>query len=438
MIENEGSWQEERWTIEEIKPALLHVVQDIVAKFEQRFPQAPFFVKKFRMGSTPSIADLSPMIGSLHADNEHREAALRIYREQVLPLGFVAESVGRRISEVMDYMTSEAEPSRTLLAEWADRDGQQSSLSAVTTTDDVVLTESALQTALRFDSLELMKVRFKLVAPRSLLEAVRDQLGELERVALEGQKLLSASGPGLQLVEVRPGDSYVIARRDKFRELVKWLEQNVKIAPRPLNAIGAAESEDEQLREMIGASSYDSIALALELKATLYADDLGLRALGMQSNVPSFSTIALLSGMVESGEISRRDGYEKLLALAELRYTVVVPSVELIPYALESGSRKGLLALLSNVGPPYFSLQDAARLGAQAVRAAATIEVQTMSIRHVTEMVLDRMAAHWSRPLSAQLLLRSAMDQLALMPRQLNEVNAVCGRDSQPPRGGSK
>lgn len=59
-----------------------------------------------------------------------------------------------------------------------------------------------------------------------------------------------------------------------------WVKENARVEFRPLETIGAPDSDEEEMRATIGEESIDAVSLVGPLGAVLYADDLGLRRFG--------------------------------------------------------------------------------------------------------------------------------------------------------------
>lgn len=94
IVHHAGTWQEKRWTVAEILPAVVYVFRDIMAEYEKRFEGEPFFVRMFKMAEEPSVKDLAPIVSQLHARRRRAEEVFKIYRENVMPLGFAANMLG--------------------------------------------------------------------------------------------------------------------------------------------------------------------------------------------------------------------------------------------------------------------------------------------------------------------------------------------------------
>jgi hypothetical protein len=157
-----------------------------------------------------------------------------------------------------------------------------------------------------------------------------------------------------------------------------WLEQHCHFEPRPLESI-SGKTQEAKTRELIGHSSFDSVAIAIHRENAMYADDLGLRGLLAASHEDSFSTVALLIGMAESGEITREDADTRLVRLLQRRYFVVPMSSALLQAIVTQMTGSELVSAIAHMAPPAFSLERAARLSAEAVRSVAT----TLSLANI-------------------------------------------------------
>jgi tetratricopeptide (TPR) repeat protein len=80
IVQHAGTWQEHRWTVAEILPAVVYVFRDIMAEYEKRFEGEPFFVKTFKMSEEPSVKDFAPIVSQLHARRTRAQEVFKIYR----------------------------------------------------------------------------------------------------------------------------------------------------------------------------------------------------------------------------------------------------------------------------------------------------------------------------------------------------------------------
>ena len=413
------------WRIEEIKPAVQHVVQDILENYGRRFPTKELFVRGFSVRKDGEVADFTPIIKNLRQQERHREEVLKVYGEHCLPLGYVANATGEPIDQVMRYLSS-TEAAPFWYAESADPAGWQHSLTAVAKAERVVVTETALWTAQRQQLLDDLKDRFEIVVPQALLDSVRDRLDELEKGVQEGHCVVKNVGDALRVEELEPEDPTLVAQRDDARSRVKWLEAYARVMPRPLGA-WTKEVIGENAANAIGRSAVGCVELAVHEGATMYCDDLGLRRVAAPAGGTSFSTIALVTGLKEAGRIGEEDAAKRALWLAEHRYRAIPVNTGLMCRAFRSLQGDPLVSILALAGPPSMKLDDVARMGAQVLRWLAT-DVAGLSLGFGTQTLLAAMSQHWRSDLAARALRRAAEGEFSLLPVQLRTVFEQCKR----------
>lgn len=420
----EESWGSGRWRVEEIKPAVQHVVQDILVNYSDRFPTEEFFVKGFSVAEQGAVADFAPIIGSLGERGRHRAEILKLYAEQVIPLGFVAKATGHRVDEVMLQLSATPD-APMVLAEWADIEGQQQSLAAVAEAERVVLTESALWTAHRIGLLDRLVERFEFVVPRAMLEELQNRLDELNKRVEEGYRVVSDGGPGLEVREWEPGDSVLVTERDGFQERVAWLEKHARVVPRP--AVGLTmDAAAERSERAVGRSSYCAAELGIHGE-TVYADDLGLRRIVAASGGRSFSTVTLVRALVEEGRMLRDEYSAHALWLAQHRYFAVAMTSELICRAFRECGPGGVVEALTVASSATTELDRAADAGASALKWMATHPVG-ISLEVATGAIVAAMSRRWGRKGASSALARAVTEELVLLPRQLAIILRECRR----------
>jgi tetratricopeptide (TPR) repeat protein len=430
IVRNEGTWQEEQWTVEEIKPAILHVAQDAMLHYEDRFPGQPFFMKGFSIGDGTSVKDLAPIIASLEERKAHVLEIFKLYREQTFPIGFVVKTLGGSIAEAMDLAITDPTGYGPLAVEWSDQAGQYESRAAATDATVIVLTRSALKTAHDLKLLDLLAEAYRLIAPLSLRDELREEVLEAEQHVTEGHSFMASRDSRLHFQELDPGHPALVERLDTLRALLAWLETNARLDPRPLPTIHPPGSREEQARDLVGHSSYDAVALTQHSNLTIYADDLGLRRFVPKgARGRSFSTVGLLPALAERGLVTADERDRHLVDLVMRNYIVVPPSRELLEAALRRATelrRAGLVKTFGLLAGPAVAPGDAANIAGQVIKSLATASVQVVGITEVVELALEAMATRWPRRLSSQLLERVAAAELALMPQQFESVREAC------------
>ena len=421
----EQSWGSGSWRVAEIKPAVRHVVEDILVNYSDRFPTEEFFVKGFSVAENGGVADFVPIIGSLGQRGRHRAKILKLYAEQVVPLGFVANATGHRVDEVMHHLSTTA-GAPMVLAEWGDVEGQQQSLTAVAEASRVVLTESALWTAYRIGLLGRLLERYEVVVPRAMLEELQGRLEELEKRVEVGFRVVSDGGPGLDVREWEPGNPELVRERDGLRERVRWVETHARVAPRPAEGL-TMDSAGERSERTVGRSSYCAAELGIHGE-TVYADDLGLRRIVLASGGRSFSTITLVRGLAEEGRMSPEEYSRHALWLAQHRYFGVPMSTELVCRAFREWSPGKVREALMVASSATAGLDAAAKAGASALKWMATNPVG-VSLGVATRVIVEAMAHRWGRDGAGWALARSTTEEFVVLPRQLATILKECRRE---------
>ena len=82
------------WRVVELKSALQHIVQDIMAQYEHRFPDRPLFAKSFKLSEgLNDVRDFAPMIAILHQGDEHQKQLVRLFRKELNRPGFLGDLI---------------------------------------------------------------------------------------------------------------------------------------------------------------------------------------------------------------------------------------------------------------------------------------------------------------------------------------------------------
>jgi predicted Zn-dependent protease len=427
IVQHAGTWQEKRWTVAEILPAVVYVFRDIMAEYEKRFEGEPFFVRMFKIAEEPSVKDFAPIVSQLHARRTHVEQVFKIYRENTTPLGFVASMLGIGVADAMaGAMTEELGP---LAVEWFDIEGYEASRAVAGTATDVVLTRSAIETLFDLELLDLMRAQFTLVAPHSLLDALEREVLDAQEKCANGQRTLWSGDTGLRADEIPADHPTLRTKVDRARAIFDWVRTNVRAEFRPLETIGPPESEEEKARKTIGDHSMDAVRLAQHHGIVMLADDLGLRRFVPKGGRGhTMSTVSLIPGLVERNVISTSERDRLLLRLVERRYVVILPTRSLLGAALHPSIQSPTLAreAFGLLGGPALELPSAATIAAEVLRDVALASVQVAGTVRIVTLVLDGMVRRWPPKLSAYALSNATATQLALMPAQLKEVrNAI-------------
>lgn len=435
VAEHEGTWQEKRWKVEEVIPAVVFYARDAIANYEQRFPGEPFFATAVHIGDGSKPGDYARVIQALGERRSQVDATLALLREQIVPLGMVVRVLGGSIAELMDTLILAPEQSAPLWTEWDDESLQTWSTEQARQATEVVITRSALKTLFDHDLGTVVRSGYEVIAPASLVEELRSEIREGRDQVDHGHSTMLSGEIGIRIDEIPAGDPRLTARLAALESILEWLTQNVRVEPRPLEWIKLEDSSPTGLRLTIGKSSYDALVLAQHRDATIYADDLGLRRLALIADRPrSFSSLTMLPVLAERGLIDASARDQLLVALAVRNYVAVRPSSGLLLAALHrtppltAGELSRVFASLWRPGvSPAFS---AVTIGL-VCRAVATEPVRIVSAARVAELALEAVGDRIPRPLAARLIERAASETLRLLPSDLEAVQRVCAAFSR-------
>jgi tetratricopeptide (TPR) repeat protein/predicted nucleic acid-binding protein len=420
IVRHEQTWQEQRWTVAEIQPAELHAVQVAAKEFANRFPSEPFFLTSFEIGDGTSVDAFAPIIASLHERRERVNQVGRLYHEHVLPLGAIAQLLGGSIGDAMDYFASDE--GGPLWVEWAASADEIAAREAATTAKEVVLTHSAIYTLFLL-GLEgkIPEMSYTLLTPRTLHDELRQQVDDAQRLLVDGQHVLMSGDTGLQSHEVEPGHPSLRLNLELRQRALAWVEGETQVTVRPLATVQSSTTPTEDLREKIGRSSADALALAQHRSAVLYADDLGLRRLetANEAVLPAFSTITLLSVLSQRNIISNDERDRHFRALVLRRYMHVQPTAELLRSALRDVDKigeSGVARVFLLLSGPQLTPNTAAKLVTSAVRAELMAPVQVTTPERVFSLAVVAMRTKWPALLCMRAIARAVAEDLPLFP----------------------
>lgn len=427
--QDKGAWFEKRWRVEQIQSTVKFLVNDIVGNFGSRFPSEQFFATGFRLNTeTPGVSDFQPMIVATHERGRQLRQLLTLYREQCLPLGPVAKLAGVTIADLIREL-ARPDGEWPLFVEWSDNEGLVASRAAVRASGPLVLTRSALFTAEALRLIERVAATRRVVAPRSLRDELRSELVEAEERVKHGWSSIGAGERGLVMEKREPGDAGLLQQRDLIRASMEWVDANVEVLPRPLEAFGDPRTQDPETRSNLGESSYDSAEMALHLPGVLYADDLGLRIVAKSFGVPSCSTVSLIQVLAESGVVRTEERDRLLVDLVERHYNSVPVSPELLIECVSPSrtarARHETFSLLSG---PSLDVASAALVLARAIKGSALKIVKTSTAAQLARYGLEGMSHRFSPVAATQALSQTADGELALLPTELRAVKATCAQ----------
>lgn len=297
VIRNASSWAASAWRVERVLPAVVYMFRRAMQTVSTRFAGETGFLM-VHVGREPTLEALAPLRAALRANADQRESVLQQYGRHLLPLGTVARKLGVSLAALARTLASD--PNLPVKTEDAALQPPERSAALAEEATSVVLTRPALVFLEELDLLPVLLDHADLLLPQSLLQDIENEIDELSDLAARGRTSIGEAGIGFSIQSLEPGA--MTGALESLVRLRDTLVGRAAIAPRPLDSL---TERDEKLRQLLGDSSLDAIAVARARRATLYADDLALRVIALREYaVPSFSTSALVEGLHAKGHLA--------------------------------------------------------------------------------------------------------------------------------------
>ena len=430
----------ERWEVRELLPAVVKAAQRIAATFDDNFPTEPFFMKAFRVGDGSGLADFAPIISMGEDRRERVTAAIQLYHDQVLPLGYLESLTGGGVDmvELMDAASLDR-VLRPLLVESADAQGYRAAIQLALEAPVVILTRSGLFTARRFSLLEILHGRYELVAPTSLLWRLRQEAETKTAVARAGRDTLMTGESGISIVRVAANDPTLLAAAEDAQEALDWVEGHAQLLPRPLTGPALDETarnrelEREETRREMGPHSFDASVLGEQGHGALYTDDLGMRRwnTGTGRSPAGFSTITLVEALAEDGTIDGARASAMKVDLLLAGYVFVRPSVDVLEEAVRRMpdlGRERLESVFACLGSQLATPIEAAQIVVELIVRATAQRLELVPLELLTESGIAAVAGRAPRPAVARAIKRACEVALALNPIAMRRIARVCDR----------
>ncbi len=419
----------DKWRIAEIAPIEVQEANEAAAAYESRFPLEPFFLRGFDIGDGDQVRDLAPIIASVQGRRAFVEKAIAAQAQQGLPLAMLAKMIGVPIADVM--VRSDAAPiDWPLHVEWGAPGEQEAVLSVLGQNRELILTRSALHTASTIGLLDVLVQAYRLVAPRTLRLDLDEECRDAERALSTGMSTIGTGVSGISIEEVPAGHQLLVNRLTEARRQRDFLLQNVSLLPRPLEVVAQDGADALRAIEGLGASAYDAVRLTEHTGAVLYSDDLGLRRFGTTgTRNPSCSTITLLRSLTERGVISPEQRDRWLIDLVARRYSTVLPTPELIGFAVSHAVELGSTVVRQTIGTLRAgsgSLSDAVATLIEVIRNQAVAPVVVISTQEVVRLSLDALASLWQPRLVVGEVVRQANLRLRFLPAAHRDCLSAC------------
>jgi tetratricopeptide (TPR) repeat protein len=430
LVRNEGDPREQNLKIAKIVAAPVFASQRAAQSYQHQFPGEPFFVTMFHIGADGSGIDASKLVVTTEARRNYAEELLSLHREHFLPIGAVAERLNVRLSDVVNELVRPDSQYGPRVVDGGDSSTRGEGLTALERATSMVLTRSTLETLARFKLLETVSGHFSFEIPASLGRALLRDVRIAELSLQRGERILGHSAAGLTLFERVAGDEGLKTELEALVQTASWVSEHCRAKARPLTALSGMDAERIQMREVLGGSDYDAIELGLSDERPVCIDDYALAALARHLGVTSVSTFTLIDALVLKGRLSPDERDDVVLDLIEANHVYAEPTVSLLLRALRRQAITGVntaarLSMRSLTGPNMV-LDKSIELAVALIRELALADVRPTTIGELTRNLIDALAVRWRAKTVASRLRTEAAKVLLLLPRDRDEVSAVC------------
>jgi len=200
--------------------------------------------------------------------------------------------------------------------------------------------------------------------------------------------LSGAPSRPLAMTEVAP--EVLESQKKATQELLEWVRLNADVLARPVSSLSARA---EELREMIGASSYDSLILAAEGGRRLFADDLGLRRLAKHEHgVAGFATIAFAQSALARGLCTRDEFHGGVIQLVIWNHVFISVTADTLFKVLTDAGfvpNGSVIKLFDRLRGGNCDIDPALNIGAQVLRLTALSATPTGSLETVAMLTFE-------------------------------------------------
>jgi hypothetical protein len=263
-----------------------------------------------------------------------------------------------------------------------------------------------------------------MVVPQSLLAELAEEHQQWQRGVSSGLQRLVKQGDGVGFHDI-PAE-IAEAEAARVASLQAWVTAHCEVEPRPVSSFGPGQ---EELRRVLGASSFDSLALARELHGTIYADDLGLRAVARnEDTTESFSTYALLHAATAGGRLTAGRCDTLVIGLMQRNYFFVPVTPRLFETAFRASHfavDRTVVDVIDRLADKDVVTEAALAVLADVLRWLAVTVGGVGSIGILVAVALEALTRHRPRLATAQRFLEVARTRLRLLPAAEADVSRV-------------
>lgn len=267
-----------------VEHRILRRVHEIMERFEENFPDRPFF-RRFCIPANPPPdaqpeAILGDMMTLLKRDAEHNELLQSMYRENRLPITSLATLLGRSTFDVVCHLAYDS--TMDVRADNGEAERWPQAIANLRKSTEIVLDTTILAGVLILNLWDILpRLGFRFIVPRAVLDEIR----ELSLNAASSH----APGGTLGLYQGRPffrenSLDELACRVDALEKVTKFINEHCEVVGGTATLDLPAEDRKE-MQKVLGVAATDALALAKKRNGVLWKDDLGLHTLAGQPDL---------------------------------------------------------------------------------------------------------------------------------------------------------
>lgn len=324
--------------IVEIKSKYVYAFQQSFSSFEKLFPDAtgawrvPVKIPDKGEVAPEGFETIFDLISRQHERNLQIE---KLYREGKLTIGAFANLVNRDILDVWGGLTSN--PELGIICCIGSSEERNLANSVIANGGKLIADPISIMTLHVINAGDLVVKRFgKLGIAQSTVDLISDTITERKGIQSKGFMIVSKEGDKFVRQEISAED--IKRNLEHLEKVMDWISVNCEIIPCKA-ALSVKRQQRQQLEQLIGPSSIETILIASESGHILYSDDERLRSLAKREfNTDGVWTQVLLMKCLDDGILDRGKYNESVIQLANYSYRhTSIDAYVLIEAARQSG-----------------------------------------------------------------------------------------------------
>ena len=305
---------QEEGVVVAVESKYVRALHETMHSFSRLFPENRQIQRfRLRLPEDPEAPpDLEPMETMLRQQRDRWQTVEQLYKENGLPIAFVAHAIGRNVFDVFKGFTED------------EKHGVRCSFSST----DMVKATVSLETSptLVADVIGLLTLhriphRDKIVAAMGGVSIVQPVLDHLiahlreEETKPDDTERIIAGLAGNEITFRVISVDEIQRERMLLRDIVQWVEQVCTIVPSP-SALDQSSGPSERIDEALGHGYRETYLAAMQPGSLLYSDDAAVRYLGANEfGCIGVWTQPLLMRARTLGAISDQEYHEAIIHL---------------------------------------------------------------------------------------------------------------------------